>query len=76
MTETRAHPTDADFVRDTVLEIEGVRSVGANTAEEIATALNRSGYTNHRGRQWTAEEINAFLAKPEVERKRRELGYD
>ena len=76
MTETRANRTDADFVRETVLEIEGVRSMGAKTAEEIATALNRSGFTNARGRQWQPGEIHEFLAKPEVERLRRELGYE
>ncbi len=62
-----------DFTRETVIEIDGVRSTGAQSAEDIATALNRSGYTNWRGHQWDANQIMAFLADPTIERLRREL---
>lgn len=75
MAETRrerAQTTEA-FTRETVIEIEGVRSTGAQSAEDIATALNRSGYTNWRGHQWDADQILKFLANPEVDHLRREL---
>ena len=48
MAETRRERPQKpeDFTRETVIEIEGVRSIGAESAEDIATALNRSGYTS------------------------------
>jgi hypothetical protein len=75
MAETRREraQTPQDFMRETVLEIEGVRSTGAETADDIATALNRSGYTNFRGHQWTADEILEFLSNDAVQRIQREL---
>lgn len=62
-----------DFTRETVLEIEGVKSTGAETAEDIATALNRSGYTNFRGHQWDADQILEFLSNDTVQKIQREL---
>ena len=75
MAETRRERPQKpeDFTRETVIEIEGVRSTGATSAEDIATALNRSGYTNWRGHQWDAAQIMTFLANPEVDHLRREL---
>jgi len=75
MAETRRElpQSSHDFTRETVLEIEGVKSTGAETAEEIATALNRSGYTNFRGHQWDADQILAFLSNDAVRKIQREL---
>lgn len=75
MAETRRERPQKpeDFTRETVIEIEGVRSTGATSAEDIATALNRSGYTNWRGHQWDAAQILTFLANPEIDHLRREL---
>jgi hypothetical protein len=75
MSETRRElpQSSHDFTRETVLEIEGVKSIGAETAEEIATALNRSGYTNFRGDQWDADQILEFLSNDAVQRLQREL---
>lgn len=76
MVETRrmGNQDPREFARETVLEIEGVRGMGATTAEEIATALNRSGYTNWRGRQWDADQVMEFLASADAEQARRDLG--
>ena len=76
MAETRRERSQKpeEFTRETVIEIDGVRSTGAESAEDIATALNRSGYSNWRGHQWDADQILVFLANPDVERLRRELG--
>jgi hypothetical protein len=75
MAETRRERSQKPeaFTRETVIEIDGVRSTGAQSAEDIATALNRSGYTNWRGHQWDADQIMSFLANPEIEHLRREL---
>jgi len=75
MAETRRELPQApeEFTRETVLEIEGVKSTGANTSEEIAMALNRSGYTNFRGHQWTADQVMEFLSNDTVQRIRREI---
>ena len=75
MAETRRQRAQApeEFTRETVLEIEGVKSTGATTADDIAMALNRSGYTNFRGDQWTADEILEFLSNDTVRRLQREL---
>lgn len=75
MAETRRERSQkpAAFTRETVIEIEGVRSTGATSAEDIATALNRSGYTNWRGHQWDADQIMSFLADPETDHLRRQL---
>ncbi|HUT51581.1 MAG TPA: hypothetical protein VM325_19805 [Alphaproteobacteria bacterium] len=75
MAETRRERPQApeEFTRETVLEIEGVKSTGAATAEDIAMALNRSGYTNFRGHQWTPDEVMEFLSNDTVRRIQREL---
>lgn len=75
MSETRRPNAQKpeSFTRETVIEIEGVRSTGATSAEDIATALNRSGYTNWRGHQWDADQIMIFLADPEVAHLQRDL---
>jgi hypothetical protein len=75
MAETRRERAQApqDFTRETVLEIEGVKSTGAETAEDIAMALNRSGYTNFRGDQWDADQILEFLSNDTVQKIQREL---
>jgi len=75
MAETRRERPQApdEFIRETVLEIEGVKSTGATTAEDIAMALNRSGYTNFRGDQWTPDQIMEFLSNDTVRRIQREL---
>jgi hypothetical protein len=75
VTETRRvlNQDPKEFARETVLEIEGARSMGANSADEIADALNRSGYTNWRGRQWDADQVVEFLASADAELARRDL---
>lgn len=75
MAETRRELPQGphNFMRETVLEIEGVKSTGAETAEEIATALNRSGYTNFRGHQWDADQIMEFLSNDAVQRIQSEI---
>jgi hypothetical protein len=75
MAETRRERAQApqEFTRETVLEIEGVKSTGAETAEDIAMALNRSGYTNFRGDQWDADQILEFLSNDTVQKIQREL---
>jgi len=75
MAETRRERAQApeEFTRETVLEIEGVMSTGATTADDIAMALNRSGYTNFRGHQWTADEVMEFLSNDTVQKMQRAL---
>ena len=75
MAETRRlrNQQPEEFTRETVLEIEAVKSTGASSADEIAMALNRSGYTNWRGHQWDADQVLKFLANPEVQRLKREF---
>jgi len=70
MTEScRIRPENGQSFAQVVLDaVEEARESGAQSADELATALNRSGVTTWGGRQWDAERVLAFLATPEVER--------
>lgn len=70
MTETcRIRPENGQSFAQVVLDaVEEAREAGAQNADDIATALNRSGVTTWGGRQWDAERVLAFLASPDVER--------
>ena len=75
MTETR-RPTmqsDQEFAMDALREIANVRLDGAQTPDDIADALNRSGFPAQNGQQWTADAVLGFLASREAMEAQREL---
>ena len=58
------------YLEQTLLKIEDVRRLGAHTADEIAEALNRSGFGTWHGCQWNAEKVLGLLSTPDAERAR------
>ncbi|MDJ0951572.1 MAG: hypothetical protein QNJ94_21890 [Alphaproteobacteria bacterium] len=70
MTEPRRQNMESrdSFNREVLDAMAAARAEGATAADEIATALNRSGVLTWRGRQWDAELVLRFLADPDVER--------
>jgi hypothetical protein len=58
------------FVRRLVAEVEDARAAGANTAQDVAAALNARGVTSRNGRTWTAATVAKFLASPGARRYR------
>lgn len=70
MTETRWNRSKSgeEFVGEALRMIKSVREDGAVTPEEIAEALNRSGFPDERGRQWNASKVMAFLGTDDAVR--------
>ena len=69
MTETRRNKPQPmqELIRDTLDEVDRLKADGVVRDEEIAVALNRSGFPDPRGRQWTAQSLLTFMADPDVE---------
>lgn len=69
MTETRRNRIQSfeTFAREALSEIETLRAQGLYDPQEIAMALNRSGFPDYRAREWTGESVVAFLGDPKVE---------
>lgn len=76
MTESRQLRVETveDFTRQALMEISAVRQAGIQRADDIATALNRSGFTTFNGQQWDAEQVLDFLASPDTRRMELHLG--
>ena len=72
MTETRRNriQTTQAFIRDALEQIAAARQAGATTADDIAEALNRSGFTTWHGQQWDAGTVLELLSSPDAERAR------
>ena len=78
MTETR-RPTmqsDQEFALDALRQIADARIEGAQTPDDIAEALNRSGFPAQNGHQWTAEAVLGFLASRDALQAQRALDGD
>jgi hypothetical protein len=69
MTETRRNKPQPmqELIRETLAEIDRLKADGVIQNEEIAVALNRSGFPDPRGRQWTGTSLLTFMADPDVE---------
>jgi hypothetical protein len=69
MTETRRNKPQPiqELIRETLDEIDRLKSEGVVADEEIAVALNRSGFPDPRGRQWTTQSLMTFMTDPDVE---------
>lgn len=58
---------------DALRQIADARIEGADTPDDIAEALNRSGFPAQSGHQWTAESVLGFLASREAQSAQREM---
>jgi hypothetical protein len=69
MTETRRQRIQSgfDFSLEALQEIASVRMDGTEAPGEIAEALNRCGFPDSRGHQWTAEAVMDFLASRDAQ---------
>ena len=63
-----------EFARKVLRHVREAREAGIQDADELATALNRSGLPTFRGRQWTGRDVLEFLASPEAVRAESEAG--
>ncbi len=70
MTESRRLTVESAeaFTEQALLEIRTLRMSGVERAEDLATALNRSGFTTFGGQQWDAGQVLDFLASPDTRR--------
>ena len=69
MTETRRNKPQPmqELIRETLGEIERLKAEGVVRDEEIAVALNRGGFPDPGGHQWTGKSLLTFMADPDVE---------
>lgn len=69
MTETRRPRIQSgfDFSLEALQEIARIRMDGIEAPGEIAEALNRCGFPDSRGHQWTAEAVMDFLSSRDAQ---------
>jgi hypothetical protein len=63
----------SEFAREAYGEIAALQADGLRDPAEIAEALNRNGFPDAHGRQWTAAAVLLFLASPAAEKAARAL---
>lgn len=75
MTESRQLRVESveDFTRQALMEISAIRQSGIERAGDIATALNRGGFSTWNGQQWDAGQVLDFLASPDTRRMENQL---